>query len=119
MSEDDTDIPGGAFIGYKTCPVRRTLSILNGKWKPLIIYELLPEPCRFNELKRRLPGVSQRLLTAQLRALEADGIVDRKVMEVVPPHVEYSLSEKGRSLHPVLQAMEIWGENEIKNYPIS
>ena len=119
MSDDSTDTPSGAFVGYETCPVRRTLTVLNGKWKLLIIYELLPAPCRFNELKRRLPGVSQRLLTAQLRSLEADGIVDRLVMEVVPPHVEYSLSEKGRSLQPVLQAMEVWGENEIKNSPIS
>ncbi|WP_057465474.1 helix-turn-helix domain-containing protein [Pseudovibrio sp. POLY-S9] len=118
MSDDSKDT-ARAFIGYETCPVRRTLTVLSGKWKPLIIYELLPAPCRFNELKRRLPGVSQRLLTAQLRSLEEDGIVDRKVMEVVPPHVEYSLSEKGRSLQPVLQAMETWGENEVKNFPIS
>ena len=99
--------------GYLTCPVRRTLSVINGKWKLLILYELMAEPRRFNALKRDLPGISQRLLTAQLKSMVEDGLVHRKVYEVVPPHVEYSLTEKGHSLAPVITAMEHWGSREI------
>ncbi|MCV6622910.1 MAG: helix-turn-helix transcriptional regulator [Cellvibrionaceae bacterium] len=91
------------------CPVYLTLSVLSGKWTPLIIYELHQKTCRFNELRRLIPGISQRLLTAQLRDLEGKGIVIREVKEFVPPHVEYSLSEKGQTLWPILSAMEAWG----------
>lgn len=99
--------------GYLTCPVRRTLSVINGKWKLLILYELMEKPRRFNVLKRDLVGISQRLLTSQLKAMVEDGLVHREVFEVVPPHVEYSLTEKGHSLLPVIEALEAWGEKEI------
>lgn len=103
--------------GYLTCPVRRTLSVISGKWKLLIIYELSDGPKRFNALKRDMAGISQRLLTAQLRAMSEDGLVHREVHDVVPPHVEYSLTDKGRSLAPVIQALEAWGSNEISENP--
>ncbi len=103
--------------GWMTCPVRRTLSMISGKWKLLILYELMEGAQRFNALKRNLPGISQRLLTAQLRALQDDGLVHRKVFEVVPPHVEYSLTEKGHSLFPLIDAMEAWGAAEIAANP--
>ncbi|MBE1281714.1 MAG: transcriptional regulator [Rhodobacteraceae bacterium] len=99
--------------GYLTCPVRRTLSVISGKWTLLILYELMERPRRFNALKRDLNGISQRLLTAQLKSLVEGGLVHREVHDVVPPHVEYSLTEKGHSLKPVIDALEIWGQAEL------
>lgn len=111
---DNTKTDGRVFPeGYLTCPVRRTLSMISGKWTLLILYELSDEPKRFNALKRDLVGISQRLLTAQLKSLVDDGLVHRKVFDVVPPHVEYSLTEKGQSLSPVINALEEWGAKEI------
>lgn len=92
------------------CPVRTTLEIIGGKWKVLILYHLDTETHRFNELQRLLTGITQRMLTLQLRELEADGIVHRKVYPQVPPKVEYSLTEFGRTLMPVIQAMHHWGK---------
>ena len=94
------------------CPVYHTLSIIGGKWKPLILYELFQRPHRFNELKRAIPAVTQRTLTSQLRALEQDGIINRDVKDQVPPHVEYSLTKRGKTLWPILNAMAEWGEEE-------
>ena len=99
--------------GYLTCPVRRTLSVISGKWTLLILYELMERPRRFNALKRDLNGISQRLLTAQLKSLVEDGLVHREVHDVVPPHVEYSLTDKGHSLKPVIDALESWGQGEL------
>ena len=93
------------------CPVETTLGIIGGKWKPLILYYLTQGTRRFNELKRMLPHVTQQMLTVQLRELERDGIVHRKVYAEVPPKVEYSLTDLGRSLEPLLLAMLAWGEN--------
>lgn len=92
------------------CPVATTLDIIGGKWKPLILYYLIQRTRRFNELKRMLPQVTQQMLTTQLRELERDGIVRRKVYAEVPPKVEYSLTDLGRSLEPILLAMLDWGE---------
>lgn len=92
------------------CPVETTLGVIGGKWKPLIIYYLTQGTCRYNALKRRLPQVTPQMLTLQLRELERDGIVQRKVYAEVPPKVEYSLTELGRSLEPLLLAMLDWGE---------
>ncbi len=94
-------------------PVYRTLSIIGGKWKPLILYQLFSRPYRFNELKRAIPTVTQRTLTSQLRALEQDGIINRDVKDQVPPHVEYSLTKRGRTLWPILNAMAEWGNEEV------
>lgn len=90
-------------------PIWRTLQVFDGKWKIAIIYHLFDHgTLRFNELRRLLPGVTQKMLTAQLRSLENDGIVHRKVYAVVPPKVEYSLTERGESLCPIFEAMRAW-----------
>lgn len=92
------------------CSVEVTISVIGGRWKPVIIFKLMKnEVLRFNELKRLVPGVTQRMLTNQLRELEADGIVNRKVYPEVPPKVEYSLTEYGRSLEHIMFAMREWG----------
>lgn len=92
------------------CPVVNTLHIIGGKWKVLILYYLHGETRRFNELQRLLAGVTQRMLTLQLRELEHDGIVHREVYPQVPPKVEYSLTAFGQTLMPVIEAMHRWGE---------
>ncbi len=95
-------------VGPK-CPVEVTVDVTGGKWKPMIIYRLLDGPYRFGELRRLVGDPSQRSLTMQLRELEADGIVSREVFAEVPPRVEYSLTEFGKTLAPVLIAMRDWG----------
>ncbi len=95
------------------CPVEATLNIIGGKWKGIALYHLLDGTMRFNELKRRCVGVTQRMLTKQLRELEADGIIGRKVYAEVPPKVEYSLTEKGESLRPILLALKEWGLEHV------
>lgn len=91
------------------CPVATTLSIIGGKWKLLIIRNLLVRPWRFNELKKDLEGISQKVLTDSLRSMEEDGIITRTVYPEVPSHVEYALSELGESMRPILNAMQEWG----------
>ena len=91
------------------CPVATTVQLIGSKWKLLILRNLMARPWRFNELKRSLDGISQKVLTDSLRSLEADGIVIRTVYPDVPPRVEYSLSEIGETLRPVLKSMETWG----------
>jgi DNA-binding HxlR family transcriptional regulator len=92
------------------CPVAATIDVISGKWKPMILLQLKDGPCRFNELRRRLPHITQRMLTLQLRALEADAIIDRTVFGQQAPYiVEYSFTVHGRSLGPILEAMEQWG----------
>lgn len=96
------------------CPVEATLEIIGGKWKGVILYHLLERTYRFGELKRAMQGITQRMLTKQLRELEADGIVNRKVYAEVPPKVEYSLTEVGESLRGVMMMMRDWGKNHFK-----
>jgi len=91
-------------------PVEVTLSIIGGKWKPLIVFYLLSGTKRFSELRRLLPQATQQMLTMQLRELEQAGILHRHVYAQVPPKVEYSLTELGRSIEPVLRQMCSWGE---------
>lgn len=93
------------------CPVATTVQLIGNKWKLLIIRNLMVRPWRFNELQRDLDGVSQKVLTDSLRSMEADGLVTRTVFPKVPPRVEYALSDLGRSLQPILDAMRAWGEN--------
>jgi DNA-binding HxlR family transcriptional regulator len=92
-----------------TCPVEATLTVMNGRWKVLILRELLQGVKRFGELHRALTGVTQKMLTQQLRELERDGILHRKVYPQVPPKVEYSVTPLGESLKPILKAMQAWG----------
>jgi DNA-binding HxlR family transcriptional regulator len=95
------------------CPVEATMDVIGGKWKIIIIHHLIPETRRFSELRRLIPQVTQRMLTSQLRELEGNGIVHREVYPQVPPKVEYSLTEFGRTLESVLLVMHDWGENFI------
>lgn len=96
------------------CPVEAALARIGGKWKALIVLRLMVRMRRFNELLRSLPGCTQRMLTNQLRELEADGIVHREVYREVPPRVEYSLTDKGRDLAPVIRAMCEWGQKHVQ-----
>jgi DNA-binding HxlR family transcriptional regulator len=91
------------------CPVETTVQVVGGRWKALILYHLNQGPARFNVIRRLIPGVTQRMLTAHLRELEADGAISRTVMNIVPPHVEYALTPLGQSLIPLLSAMARWG----------
>ena len=91
------------------CPVATTVQMIGSKWKLLIMRNLLSRPWRFNELKRDLEGISQKVLTDSLRSMEADGIITRTDYPEVPPRVEYALSELGESMRPIIKAMEVWG----------
>lgn len=91
------------------CPVATTVQLIGNKWKLLIMRNLLVRPWRFNELQKSLDGISQKVLTDSLRSMEADGIIIRTVYPEVPPRVEYSLSELGQSIRPILISMEQWG----------
>lgn len=98
------------------CPVEITLCLISDKWKILILRDLMDGTRRFGELKKSIGSISQKVLTTNLRSMEADGLVTRRVYAEVPPRVEYTLTEKGRSLHPVLDAMRTWGEEYGKEY---
>lgn len=91
------------------CPVEKTLKAIGGRWKVLILRELFTGVKRFNQLQRALPGITQKMLTQQLREMEADGIVHRQVYAQVPPKVEYSLTAVGESLQPIIREMHAWG----------
>lgn len=97
------------------CPVATTVALIGSKWKLLILRNLLARPWRFNELKRDLTGISQKVLTDSLRSMEADGIITRTVYPEVPPRVEYALSELGESMRPVIRSMEEWGKAYKQN----
>ena len=92
------------------CPAEPTLAVIGGRWKVRILYYLFDRPHRFSELKRAMVGCTQKMLTQQLREMEADGIVRRKVFAQVPPKVEYSLTTRGRTLKPIVEAMCQWGK---------
>lgn len=102
------------FLDCYSCPVEGTVDVIGGKWKSVIIYHLLDGKKRFNELKKLNGGITQRMLTLQLRELERDGIVHREVYPVVPPKVEYSLTDFGKSLEPIIQLMFDWGEQHVE-----
>lgn len=91
------------------CPVATTVQLIGSKWKLLILRDLQARPWRFNELKKDLEGISQKVLTDSLRSMEEDGIVTRTVYPEVPPRVEYALSALGESMRPIIQVMETWG----------
>ena len=108
MSETKAALP--------VCTVETTLTLIGDKWKVLILRDLMPGTKRFGELKKSVGSVSQKVLTAQLRAMEESGLVQRKVYAEVPPRVEYSLTELGRSLKPILDSMWVWGEDYKRKY---
>lgn len=93
------------------CPVATTVQLIGSKWKLLIMRNLLQRSWRFNELRKDLEGISQKVLTDSLRSMENDGIIIRTVYPEVPPHVEYALSDLGESMRPIMNAMEEWGTN--------
>ena len=95
-----------------SCPVTATMKVLGGKWKPILINAIyLTAPARFGELKRSVKGITQSMLTQQLRELEDDGIISRKIYAEIPPRVEYTLTEFGLTLSPIMLAMAKWGED--------
>ena len=98
-----------------TCPVRATLEVIGGKWKPVILYYLKTEGiCRFGELQKFIPHISKKVLTQQLRELETDGIVNRKDYGEIPPKVEYSITDYGFTLRPILETMASWGTERLE-----
>lgn len=100
-------------VGYR-CPVEVTLEIIGGKWKAVILWHLTFKTLRFSQLQRRLPGVTQKMLTQQLRELEHHRLISRKVYAEVPPRVEYSLTASGRTLQPLLRQMRDWGNDYLQ-----
>jgi DNA-binding HxlR family transcriptional regulator len=100
-------------------PVNVTLSVVGGKWKAVILWYLSQEKLRFNELTRRVSGITQKMLTQQLREMEDDGLIQRKIYPEVPPRVEYSITAYGQTLQPVLHAMAQWGEKHAERLKLS
>ncbi len=100
-------VPNQSDLG---CPVTQCLSMIGGKWKPVILFLVMNGVNRFGAMQRAAPGCTKQMLTKQLREMEADGLLHREIFAEIPPRVEYSLTEKGRSLLPVIQAMRDWGE---------
>jgi len=95
------------------CPVEAAIDVIGGKWKPLILWALRDGTLRFSQIEAELPGITQKMLTKQLRELEKDGLVSRKVYAQVPPKVEYSLTDSGNSLTPVLDSLCAWGAEHM------
>jgi DNA-binding HxlR family transcriptional regulator len=93
------------------CPVATAVQLIGSKWKLLVLRNLIVRPWRFNELLRDLNGISQKVLTDTLRSMEADGLITRTVFPEVPPHVEYALSDLGKSMQPIIRSLETWGMN--------
>jgi DNA-binding HxlR family transcriptional regulator len=98
------------------CSVEAAIGLIDGKWKSVILFHLMSGTLRFSEIRRHIPDVTQRMLTNQLRELEEDGLIDRKVYAQVPPKVEYSLSPLGRSMEAILLALKSWGDENIGLY---
>ncbi len=98
---------------FTKCPIEASLALIQGKWKVVIMFRLMDEPRRFNELSRLLPQVTQRMLTNQLRELEKDGLIHREVYLQVPSKVEYSLTDLANSLLPILLALKDWGKSHL------
>jgi len=112
-----TEAAGESNNGPIFCPVVITLAVIGGKYKPLLLYHIAAnEVLRFGQLRQLVSDASKKMLTQQLRELEADGLIRRKVYKVVPPKVEYSLTERGKSLQPVLREMGRWGASHARHY---
>lgn len=101
--------PSDTVLSTKSCPVSTTIHLIGGKYKALILWHLMSNTLRFSELRKAVPEATSKMLTQQLRELESDGLINRTVYPVVPPKVEYSLTERGQELFPILSAMYDWG----------
>ncbi|MBB6634964.1 winged helix-turn-helix transcriptional regulator [Cohnella thailandensis] len=117
MTEERKSKYSGCENEAEGCPVEYTLEIIGGKWKGVLLYHLFEGTKRFGELTRLCSGITQRMLTLQLRELEQDGLVHREVYQQVPPKVEYSLTEYGRTLEPIIMSMKVWGERHKRKNP--
>ena len=118
IAENQQDIQEKKFIfDENSCPVAATMQVLGGKWKSILINAIyLTAPARFGELRRSVTGITQSMLTSQLRELEKDGIISRKIYAEIPPRVEYTLTDFGLSLSPIMLAMAEWGKQyRLKN----
>ncbi|MDL2268312.1 helix-turn-helix transcriptional regulator [Desulfovibrio sp. OttesenSCG-928-G15] len=109
----------GANHPATSCPVEATIGLIGGKYKSLILWKLMSGTLRFSQLRKEVPGATPKMLTQQLRELEADGLLAREVFPVVPPKVEYSLTPFGKSIAPVLQAMYSWGSGYLHKQGVS
>lgn len=101
-------------INYEGCPVTYCMSIIGGKWKTIIIYLVSLGINRFGKMQRSCNGISKQKLTNQLRELEKDGVLERKIYAEIPPRVEYFITKKGESLFPIIESMKVWGEESMK-----
>ena len=97
-------------INYASCPVTHCMSVIGGKWKTIIIYLISIGINRFGVMQRNIEGISKQMLTSQLRELEKDGILERKIYAEIPPRVEYFITSKGKTLSPIIDSMKTWGE---------
>ena len=98
------------------CPLNYTMGLIGTKWKPLVLFHLLEEPLRSGILQKKVPGISNKMFTQTLRELEKDGLIYRKVFPVVPPKVEYGLSERGKTLEDILRSLDQWGVSDSQKY---
>ncbi|WP_028778048.1 winged helix-turn-helix transcriptional regulator [Shimazuella kribbensis] len=105
------------MINTSECPIETVIHVLGGKWKPRICRHLIESTKRFSDLEKLIPAVSQKMLTQHLRDLEREGVIERTIHPVVPPKVEYALSDYGKTFIPVLEVMSIWGQNHIERKP--
>jgi DNA-binding HxlR family transcriptional regulator len=101
------------YMKYNGCPVSATIKIIGGKWKPIILYLISHDVNRFSEMQKMIEGISKKMLTSQLRELERDGLIHRKVFAEVPPRVEYTITEKGVTLKPLIINMREWGLKNV------
>lgn len=99
----------------KYCPLDYTMTLIGTKWKPIVLFHLLEGPLRSGILQKKVPGISNKMFTQTVRELEKDGLVIREVFPVVPPKVEYALSERGKSLKSILLSLDSWGANDASN----
>ena len=116
MEKHNESTSQSTALNLPTCPVETTLTLISDKWKVLILRDLLTGTKRFGELRKSIGTVSQKVLTSQLRQMEESGLLTRKVYAEVPPRVEYTLTDLGYSLRPIMDAMWAWGENYKKQY---
>ncbi|GHN01148.1 transcriptional regulator [Cytophagales bacterium WSM2-2] len=114
-SELKREIATKKYSAASDCPITATIHVIGGKWKPVIIWLLIDNTKRFGELHKSIPGITLKVLTRQLKELESNAIVNRKVYRAVPPKVEYSLTEKGKSLIPLMETMASWSRTNIKS----